>query len=118
MIPRFPRFKKLSLEDKDEIEAVIKGFPPYSDYNFVSLLSWNTNERIEVAKLYENLVIKFEDYVTNEIFYSFLGVRYVDKTLNTLLARAKNEGVSPTLRLIPETVVKKIAQPQNFKVTK
>ena len=37
MIPEFPEFKKLELSNKEEIEKITQKFPPYSDFNFVSM---------------------------------------------------------------------------------
>ena len=30
MIPKFPKFKKLEITDKDDIESFTKNYPPYS----------------------------------------------------------------------------------------
>src|SRR3989344_5608277 len=63
MIPIFPTFKKLTVEDKNEVEKATNSYPPYSDYNFVSLWSYNTKDSIEIALLNDNLVVKFFDYI-------------------------------------------------------
>ncbi|MGI8475489.1 MAG: hypothetical protein ACR2OO_03850 [Thermomicrobiales bacterium] len=36
-IPSFPSFRPLEISDQFEIEQWVKQFPPYSDFNFVSL---------------------------------------------------------------------------------
>ena len=41
MLPEFPQFKKLELSDKEEVEKFTSKFPPYSDFNFVSMWSWD-----------------------------------------------------------------------------
>lgn len=41
MIPKFPEFKKLELSNKEEIENFTSKFPPYSDFNFVSMWCWD-----------------------------------------------------------------------------
>jgi len=41
MIPEFPQFKNLELTDKIDVEKFTSKFPPYSDFNFVSMWSWD-----------------------------------------------------------------------------
>lgn len=101
MIAQFPHFKKITIEDKEEIEKLILKFPPYSDFNLVSMYSWNTNQDWEISKLNENLVVKFCDYVTGEPFYSFLGTNEVKNTIGLLLREAKKRGFISCLRLVP-----------------
>ncbi len=105
MLPLYPNFKSLELEDKDSIEEITNKFPPYSDFNFVSLYSYNTDNDALISNLNDNLVIKFRDYITNEPFYSFLGNTKVVDTARELLERAKKENAMDILQLIPESVV-------------
>ena len=101
-IPPFPEFKKLELNDKEVVESFIKNQPPYSDYNFVSLWSYNTQEKIALSNLNDNLVIKFQDYLSNEFFLSFIGNKKLTQTIDSLLESAKKQKVLPVLKLIPE----------------
>lgn len=105
VIPNFPTFKKLLLSDKEEIMEYVKNFPPYSDYNFTSLYSYNTKEEIYISYLNTNLVIRFQDYITNEPFYSFLGTNQPILTAQALIDFAIKHHISPVLRLIPEIVI-------------
>lgn len=105
MIPTFPKFKKLSLEDNKEITYFIKEFPPYSDFNFVSLWSYDTKNEVEVSFLNGNLVVKFTDYINSEPFYSFLGNNDVEPTIESLLDLSKKNKIEPILKMIPETVI-------------
>lgn len=102
MIPKFPVFKKLAIQDKNEIEAFVRQYPPYSDYNFVSLWCYNTKNSVEISMLNDNLVIKFLDYFGIEHFYSFLGNRKVEETISTLLAHSQKNSIAGELILIPE----------------
>ena len=106
--PIFPDFKKLELSDRPLIEQYVRQFPPYSDFNFISLWSYNVKDEAEICFLNDNLVIKFHDYITGEPFYTFLGENEVKDTIKTLISFAKKENVSSTLKLIPESVVKKL----------
>lgn len=102
MIPRFPVFKKLTIEDRKEIESFVKDYPPYSDYNFVSLWSYNTKGSIEISLLNGNLIVKFVDYFGIEHFYSFIGNKKVEKTIDTLFSHSKTNNIGQELILIPE----------------
>ncbi len=102
MIPKFPTFKKLELSDKKEIERITKDFPPYSDFNFVSLWSWNTKNRIRVSMLNKNLVVQFSDYITGEPFLSFIGKHEVSATAFELLEFSNKKLKKNILQLVPE----------------
>ncbi|HBE90795.1 MAG TPA: hypothetical protein DDW41_06325 [Candidatus Andersenbacteria bacterium] len=106
MIPEFPTFKKLEITDKKVIEDFTKQYPPYSDYNFTSLWSWDTKGEACFSFLNKNLVIKFNDYITGEPFYSFLGGHDVNSTIESLIAFVISEGRLPSLMLIPEDSIK------------
>src|SRR5262249_54456852 len=98
-IPRFPDFKRLAVEDQYEIEQWVKQFEPYSDFNFVSMWSWNTTGDFEVSWVGDNLAVIFNDYSTNQRFLSFIGVDEVDVTARTLLGYARSRGLVEELRL-------------------
>jgi hypothetical protein len=102
MIPQFPKFKRIGLHDRSAIAKITEKFPPYSDYNFTSLWSWDTQEKIQLSLLHSNLVIKFTDYITGEPFYSFLGTNRPTATAEVLLGLAHREGLTEELRLLPE----------------
>ncbi len=106
--PVFPAFKKLELSDRSVIEEFVSKFPPYSDFNFVSLWSYNVKEEAEFCFLHDNLVIKFHDYITGEPFYTFLGENNLFKTVELLLQKATDEKISKSLKLVPEFVVHKL----------
>jgi hypothetical protein len=105
-IPDFPSFKPLELGDQFEIEQWVKRFPPYSDFNFVSLWSWNTTAQFEIAWLNQNLVVLFNDYTTGERFLSFIGTNEVDRTADALLDFAVAHDIAPELRLLPEATAR------------
>lgn len=117
MIPIFPTFRILEIEDKKDIENFTKNFPPYSDYNFTSLWTWNVQGQTEISLLNNNLTIKFQDYITNEIAYSFLGINSVDETIIDLIKYSESTDNVPALQLIPESVVLNIKRPNEFVIT-
>lgn len=104
-IPIFPTFKPLAFADQFAVENWARQFLPFADFNFISLWCWNTDNNIEVAWLNDNLVVKFKDYTSPAQFYSFLGTNDVAATALTLCETARDAGLDPRLRLIPETTV-------------
>ncbi len=115
MIPEFPQFKKLELSDKKDIEKFTSKFPPYSDFNFVSMWSWDIKGEMRLSVLNNNLVVRFTDYLTGNPFYSFLGDNKVNETAEQLLELSKNEGLKAELKLIPEDSVRSVDK-KKFKV--
>ncbi len=105
MIPKFPKFIKFSFGHKSHIEKHILKYPPYSDFNFTSLFSWG-GEETYLSELNDNLVIKFRDYITNESFYTFIGINNVNQTIRILLEESIKNKLHPRLKLIPEVVLK------------
>ncbi len=112
MIPLFPKFKPLTLKDKTEIEKITFQYPPYSDFNFVSLWSWDIDNETTISQLNKNFVIRFPDYVTRELFYSFIGTHKIHKTITTLLDQAKKENLMNKLQLIPKSVINHLTPSQ------
>lgn len=100
--PKFPKFKKLSLKDKAVLYEFTKKYPPYSDYNFVSLWSYDVEEDTLISNLNDNLVIRLRDYISNEFTYSFLGDYKVVETIQELIGFIEGTGLTPELKLIPE----------------
>ena len=85
MLKAFPYFQKLTLKQQKAIEVKLLPFPPYSDFTFTSLYTYNTNRSVEISTLHGNLVVKFEDYLDRQPFYSFLGSHKVIDTADKLL---------------------------------
>jgi hypothetical protein len=111
MIPSFPQFKKLSLEDNDSVEQYTRHFPYYSDYNFSSLWAWDIEHGREISDLNGNLVVKFTDYQTGKPFLSFLGIHDPGKTTLALLDYSEAIGLEPMLRLMPEVSIHDLEDP-------
>ncbi|HEY4509171.1 MAG TPA: phosphatidylglycerol lysyltransferase domain-containing protein [Candidatus Paceibacterota bacterium] len=108
MIPQFPNFKKIEFSDKEEVENITKGFPPYSDFNFTSIWIWDINEKMMFSELNNNLVVLFYDYVTNKPYLSFIGTNMISETTSTLLDYSKKKFKVKFLKLIPEEIAKNL----------
>lgn len=108
MIPQFPIFKKLEFSDKNEIENFTKNFPPYSDFNFTSMFSWDIKEEMKVSWLNNNLVVRFNNYVSGTPFYSFLGNNNINQTIKDIFSFLELNNEVLELRLIPEVSVRDV----------
>jgi len=106
MIPQFPEFKNIEWSDKHDVEQITRAFPPYSDFNFVSLWSWDTRNKMKLSLLRGNLVILFSDYLTDMPFLSFIGSTCLPETACTLIDYSTQKFQDPCLRLIPECIAK------------
>ncbi len=106
MIPQFPNFKELEISDKEDIEKITSKFPPYSDFNFISMWSWDTKGDIRISELFGNLIVRFNDYLTGVPFYSYLGNNNVNEVAETLIRFSKKEHLDGTLQLLPEDSIK------------
>lgn len=102
MIPEFPQFKKLELTDKNDIEGFTSKFPPYSDFNFASMWSWDIKEEMRFSSLNGNLVVRFTDYLSGKNFLSFIGENKISETASELILFSQKNYQISFLRLIPE----------------
>lgn len=114
MIPIFPSFKKLELSDKDAVQAMTKAFPSYSDFNFVSLYSWNVYDAAEISNLNNNLVIHFNDYGSGLPFFTILGTNETDSAIRQIVAHAKNIKEDDELTLVPDVVIQSLTEQNSF----
>ncbi len=110
MIKKYPAFSKLKISHKAEIDEFSKNFPPYSDFNFTSLFTWDADDLTKVSLLNDNLVIKLPHYASGKLMTSLLGENKIDNSLAKLLAD------SDKLEMVPETTVQAIKDPTRFKV--
>jgi hypothetical protein len=105
MLPEFPWFKPIDLSDRLAVEELIAGYPPFADFNFVELWCWNRGEKGGISQLDGNLVVRWQDCITGELFLSFIGTNKVEKTASKLLAYARERGIEPRLQAVPDVVV-------------
>lgn len=105
MIPKFPKFKKLQLSDKKHVESFTQSFPPYSDFNFASLWHYNVNESIHISQHNDNLVLVFDEYVSDMSHISCVGSHKLIETFTDLLIYADEHKLDPAIRLVPEEMI-------------
>lgn len=105
MLAQFPNFKRLEAEDKAIFDDFTKRFPPYSDFNFVSLFSYDYGTNA-YCFLNDNLVITLPDYNSGVPIYSFLGTNKTQDTIESLFHFLDNNNLPLMLKLLPEESVK------------
>jgi len=109
MIPKFPKFKKIELSDKKEIEKYVSKFPPYSTFNFTNLWAWDVKNNRKVSKLNGNLVFLYSVFFAEKSFLSFLGNNKCEDTTLALLSFAENNPkIYPELRFITEESIRQL----------
>jgi hypothetical protein len=111
MIQSFPNFSAIDFKYKDEIASFTRGYDTYSDYSFVNLYTWNTNEEAGIAWLNGNLVIKLPDYlIRGKYIYLLIGDKKIDETVAILL---KEFG---RLDLIPKFIIESLGHPEKYAI--
>lgn len=108
MLPTFPNFKKLELTDKKDVDKITSKYQPFSDFNFVSMWSWDVENEMRVCEYNGNLVVKFSDYISGEPFLSFLGTNEITKTTDDLLTLSYAMDMGEQLKLVPEIVANQL----------
>ncbi len=111
LINDFPDFSEVTLEYRQEIEAITQQFEPYSDFNFVSLFTWNTDGSATISKLNDNLVIRLPHYTKGHSIYSMLGINRIDESASRLLE------LTGRLEMVPEIVRDAIVSLENFTIS-
>lgn len=66
------QFNPLSLEDKEYVERITSQMPPYSDFNFFSLWTWNKGEGLLIARIDNGFVIQLKDYLDDSKAYVYM----------------------------------------------
>lgn len=105
MIRQFPEFTSLDINLQAEIKKFTSKFEPYSDFNFVSLYSWDVAKETSVSYLNDNLIVKMRDYLVDKELVSILGVNKIDASIEKIFN--DYDGLNK-LDLVPDTTVRAI----------
>ncbi len=106
----YPNYKKIEIQDKEVFNKYCSRYASYSDFNLLSLLSWDAGGTYTFSILNDNLLIRIRDYLGEVFFYSILGEKLIDESLLTIL---KETG---KLSFVPETVITMILDEGKFKI--
>ena len=95
--------RPLSIDDHSEFDDFTSKYPPYSDFDFPSLWSWNVGGDFQWGLHLGCLFIRFADYETNKPFFTFLGSENSDRMAKALLTLSRSLEWPEELRLVPES---------------
>jgi uncharacterized protein len=115
MIPQFPNFKKIEVNDKVRIERYTHLYFPYSTFNFTNFWAWDVKCDRMVSDLNGNLVIRFIDSKSSEPFLSFLGGNSIEETVIQLIKFAQASGISTVLRFLKDDSIARLKS-SNFHI--
>lgn len=105
-IPDFPKFRRVNISDQIVFKKYLKNLLPYSDFNFVSLWSYNTRDDLQCSKLNGNLVLLMRDYIDERPFLMYFGRHQPEDTINNLLNYSKVNLHQSEIALIPHFNIK------------
>lgn len=112
----FPKFSKLTLEDRDVWEDLVADYPPISDISFPAMMTWwNSLGAIRVSQLNDNLILSYwmpGDEKNSGL--SIVGTKKVDETICSIFDYLKERGEEPRLVHVPEFVLQNVQFPEMY----
>lgn len=108
MIAQFPNFSPITLDIKDDVQAFVARFEPYSDFNFVSMFAWGDTVHSGVSILNGNLVMRLPDYMSDAVVYSIIGDTRATESVEAL------RQITPRLDLVPAVFINALGG--NYKI--
>lgn len=106
-VPEFPASIPAGETPHRELDRLIPPGEMSSDYQWLSLRTWNPEARLSV--LDGALVVAFRGYHDpDERFYGFVGGHDADRVAGALLEESVRRGWGPRLRLVPDSVVARL----------
>ncbi len=116
MFKTFPEFSKLTLNDKDEYDALVKDYPPVGDISFSVLMTWwDVLGKSAVALLNGNLVLSYwlpGDEEQSGL--SVIGTKNIDQSVCAIFDYLRERGERPRLVNVPAFVVNSMQYPELF----
>lgn len=95
-------FRTIETSDLEIIHDFVSRFEPYSDFNPISLISWDSKRSNMYAIKSDCMIIKICDYLTDKIILSILGKDVDKQTIEELLDYPEK------LKMVPEISLSKI----------
>jgi hypothetical protein len=116
MLPIFPQFAPLTIDDRERYEALIHEFPPFSDISFATLhIWWNLEGQLKFSTINQNLLIDYSlPFDEKNSGYSIIGQHLLDESIQTIFEYLRSAQKPLRLVHVPEFVAKKLGQPENF----
>lgn len=118
MLPTFPVFAKLTLDDKQKYNSLIAEYPPISDISFTSLhIWWNLDGKLSISSLNNNLVINYSlPFDKENSGYSLIGKNLVDESIQTILEHLRPGDQVARLVHVPEFVTTAIQHKERLHI--
>jgi len=115
-IATFPRFTTITRSNVSLIKSATSMLQDHSDFNHLSLVSYNYHGENKMSMLNENIVIKFIDYVDKTPFLSLVGTNKIEETLATLFNYSEmNGGIA--IKLLLAEVKSILGENENYVFT-
>jgi hypothetical protein len=105
IVPEFPQFKELSLEEKPLLDAAFNRFPPViSEFTFTNLFVWRHAYQIKISRL-QNFFLLLAEGGSSSFFFPMAGEGDVVKCYRILLSYLERKGILPKIARVPEEIV-------------
>ncbi len=116
MLPDFPDFAPLALEDKDEYNRLVQDYLPFSNISFASLhIWWNLEGKLAMSSLNGNLVIYYHiSYDPKNTGYSLIGRHDPDSSIDALFDYLRGKQEPVRLVHVPDFVIEKIEHKDRY----
>lgn len=114
-LPQFPLFRLLQISDFDIFSSHSANLPPYSDTNFVSLFSWDIKQSCKISNLNNNLIILFQDYLSQKFCLTIAGDSLPNETIAAMNNFIKKIPYNGGLKYIPKYIAETI-DPKRWQV--
>jgi uncharacterized protein len=107
-LPEFPRFKDISLEEKDLFEGIFAQYPPsISEFTFTNLFIWRYAYHTKVCRL-EDFICLLSEQGKESYFFAPIGKGDLLKCSSLLLHYLKEIGAQPRMVRVPEEMISQV----------
>jgi hypothetical protein len=118
MHPTFPKFRKLTLQDKEAYGRLVAEYTPFSDISFTTLhIWWDLDEKLFFSVLNDNLVLNYsQPFDRPNAGLCLIGHHKVDESIGDLFEFLRAHKRRPKLVHVPEFVIEKIADKSQYSI--
>jgi hypothetical protein len=118
MLPTFPNFASLKLEDKEAYDQLVSEYPPFSDISFATLhIWWNLEGKLSLSILNKNLVINYHlPFDPKNSGLCIVGKNSLDTCIEEIFEYLRKEHRAVKLVHVPEFVVENIRNKSNLTI--
>ena len=107
-IPRYPHFREIRLEDKSIFQDFLTSSPPeISEYTFTNLFMWHYYYNLLWCLWDECICLLAQPEDSQPFFLPPICADNFQERTHAFLHHLKRQGITPSLRRVPESLVKK-----------